>query len=623
MVMISGVGKDPAVRVFELDPLFGRLHRLAYGGNHRDVYRAFRQLTAEQRERLVEDSCVAASVVIGAAQQLDPARGSALERLETRPAGCAPTDGAEAVDAHLDLCLRRHSARLPRPLFSAVEAWAGYLAATGRHMQRVELLKDALLRRVDRYPSVRHTLTVLLAHSHLELGEPERALELLQPYLEGPYRLTERSGLESTLHAAAVAYLGLADVRSFRWAAWSLLRSFATATELKRETVRRLAAFYRGTVNLALARHPDASAFAKLIALLVALEGALRSRWTRPLARPLRLGITGLLYVHNYSKPNRIASLQAGLPALRRAGKAPGDAVLVTRAMGGIGDLLMMTPGFSALKARNPEQKIDLAVPRAFFPLFEGNADVTLRDIEEGEIAPFDYSEWYNLSDCPASRVESRTAPRVVKNRIEIFAEALGISEAQLDRCGRAPRYFVSEQERRYAKDFVVRNGLTGRKLIALQPYAADTYRDYPRFESLAARLAQHNPVLVFHNIAIEGYELANVTKVDRYPLRQSVALLSQCSFVVAADSSFVHFAAALGLPGLALFGPTDGRIRTRDYGCVEALDLRSTMKCIPCWRHEYSPCLLTGGRTSVCMHALPVDDVYRKVKELMARHDV
>ena len=55
--------------------------------------------------------------------------------------------------------------------------------------------------------------------------------------------------------------------------------------------------------------------------------------------------------------------------------------LLVTRAMGGLGDLLMLTPGLHALRLKHPRARIQLALPRRFFPLFQGNGDVELADI--------------------------------------------------------------------------------------------------------------------------------------------------------------------------------------------------------------------------------------------------
>jgi len=44
--------------------------------------------------------------------------------------------------------------------------------------------------------------------------------------------------------------------------------------------------------------------------------------------------------------------------------------ILVTRAMGGIGDLLMLTPALHLLKQKYPAEEIHLAVPRQYSRYF-------------------------------------------------------------------------------------------------------------------------------------------------------------------------------------------------------------------------------------------------------------
>ena len=106
--------------------------------------------------------------------------------------------------------------------------------------------------------------------------------------------------------------------------------------------------------------------------------------------------------------------------------------ILITRAMGGIGDLLMMTPGIHALKKKYPGRELHLAIPKRYFPLFYENEDVKLIDIESEFFKRFENSKWYNFTDCPAARGESRKAPKVKKGRIELFARALGVKGLRL-----------------------------------------------------------------------------------------------------------------------------------------------------------------------------------------------
>ena len=311
----------------------------------------------------------------------------------------------------------------------------------------------------------------------------------------------------------------------------------------------------------------------------------------------LERGLLVALYLGQYTRKGRRA-----LPGpLRPVARADEARLLVTRAMGGLGDLLMLTPGLHALRARHPRGRIDLAVPRRFFPLFQGNDDVDLLDIHS-PLDPLEYDHWFNLTDCPAARTESLTAPRVRRNRIEIFARALGIRGPALWRMDRRPRYFLSEEDLAYRGGFFAAHGLRGESVIGVQIRSDETYRDYPHMPALVQALARDHVVLLFDRRPIAGYDFANTIKVDGLGLRQAAALASGCHALVAPDSSFVHLAAALGLPAVGLFGPTDGAVRTSDYPDVRFVDVRRDLRCVPCWRNEEIPCALTGMRASVCL---------------------
>ena len=171
----------------------------------------------------------------------------------------------------------------------------------------------------------------------------------------------------------------------------------------------------------------------------------------------------------------------------------------------------MMTPGLHALKLKFPGHDIHLAIPRKFAQLFSGNDDIELLDIESAAIDVRSYEKWFNITDCPAARIESRTMPEVTQSRIDIFSRSFGIRGRQLQAMDKRPRYFVTEAERDFQEDFWKRHGLLGKTVIGVQLQAAEPYRDYPHMADLVRTLAQDAVVLLFH---------AEKTAVDSRRLR-------------------------------------------------------------------------------------------------------
>jgi ADP-heptose:LPS heptosyltransferase len=298
----------------------------------------------------------------------------------------------------------------------------------------------------------------------------------------------------------------------------------------------------------------------------------------------------------------------------------PLNAVLVTRAMGGIGDLLTMTPGLRALRRKHPGTEIHFAIPRQFFPVFEGNDDFTCIDIESATLDPNRYRAWFDLTDCPASRVESRQAPNVRIGRIELFARAMGLSAAAVRGEGARPRYLISIAEQLVAEQTAVAMQLRGRPLVGLQWAAAETYRNYPHNSELVRLLARRCNVLILGAPVPSECAIDGVHSVMA-PLRQGFALASLCDVLIGPDSSFLHLAGALAKPMLMLAGPVDGQLRARDYPTVEALmPDRREFPCAPCWRNEAINCYLSGRRESVCLRSIAPAAVAERVFALLPR---
>ena len=276
--------------------------------------------------------------------------------------------------------------------------------------------------------------------------------------------------------------------------------------------------------------------------------------------------------------------------------------VLVTRAMGGIGDIMTMTPGMAAL-ARRMGQPVHFATRRVFHPLLENNPSIKLLDIEQ----PVDgrqYRRWVNLSFCPAAEYEASVWPRVRKGRVQLYARSMGIRRSGLRPVGWLPRCYLSAAQEEVRDKARARFAETGLPAIAVQHYARELYRSYPAMTETIRDLADEAVIVVFHTSAIPLPQHPNVIPMLGRPLGESIATLAACDYYLGVDSAFFHVAVAFGLPCLGLFGPTSGMVRTsgRHYPNVRLMPHAQRFTCAPCWRNEDMPCYVSGGQASTCL---------------------
>jgi hypothetical protein len=512
--------------------------------------------------------------------------------------------------AFLDDLVRRHAAvcardgTLPCQYFLSVLEWGGALFAEDRLTQAEALCERSLEQGAVAFPALYPRLVLLHAAILCARGNVEAADEELQA-------LHARRDLVSDwkVHPEIVLALGRTSlhcgrVLSFKRLLFDSLRSFFPGLDERRAIVDLLCRAYpRGRWLSGDPSPGDKAVLAAHRAFLLA------DRWAGPARRGLAKAFLGTIYVLRYALPRRRRRND-------RVAVGMGREVLVTRAMGGVGDLLMMTPGLRALRERNGEP-VNLAVPRRYFGLFAGNDDVRLLDIH-GELDHSQYAYWHNLTECPAARVESRTAPLVGRNRIELFALSLGIRGRRLRRMDRRPRYSLTDGDHERQRRFFESHGLAGRQVIAVQLRSDEPYRDYPHMDALVRDLARERAVIAFAERRPPGFDGGAAVVVEGCPLREAFAIAAGCAAIVAPDSAFVHLAAALAIPCVAIYGPTDGRVRTAAYPLCRTVDARRALPCVPCWRNDDIPCRLTGMRASVCLGVVDTAAVRALLDELL-----
>jgi ADP-heptose:LPS heptosyltransferase len=131
------------------------------------------------------------------------------------------------------------------------------------------------------------------------------------------------------------------------------------------------------------------------------------------------------------------------------------------------------------------------------------------------------------------------------------------------------PRITPPDAERESARDYLRRQGLRGARPFAVSPVASLALKQWPleRLARLAdAQVAETGePVLAFcgpqqsAGDALRAYMRhgERLVCVGPLPLLRVAALLERCRALVCNDTGLMHMAAALGVPTVAVFGPT------------------------------------------------------------------
>lgn len=118
----------------------------------------------------------------------------------------------------------------------------------------------------------------------------------------------------------------------------------------------------------------------------------------------------------------------------------------------------------------------------------------------------------------------------------------------------------------------------------------------------------------------VNGWILQQVRErvhlVERPNLREALALLRRCRVFVSNDSGLMHLAAAVGVPVVALFGPTNWR-RLHPW-TARYVVVRRELPCMPCFYYSRRPLRCRAGLDYACMREIEVGDVMTAVEQLL-----
>jgi heptosyltransferase-2 len=175
----------------------------------------------------------------------------------------------------------------------------------------------------------------------------------------------------------------------------------------------------------------------------------------------------------------------------------------------------------------------------------------------------------------------------------------------------------ISSKRKENARQLLREEGISRRKLIVgVNPGASfGSAKRWPqeRYAALLDQLAhdQEADIVIFGSAAevriaeaiAKGMRRPPVILSGKTTLSGLIALISCCDLFITNDSGPMHLAAALQIPMLAIFGPTD-EIATGPMS-VKAIVIKKKVECSPCLLRE---CPIDHR----CMTEIAVEEVYR-----------
>lgn len=329
--------------------------------------------------------------------------------------------------------------------------------------------------------------------------------------------------------------------------------------------------------------------------------------------------------------------------------------ILVIR-FSSLGDVVLTTVIFPNVKAKWPHAHVTMVTKRAFAPVFDGNPDVDRvigfdpgRESFGALISGLRKEAFDVVIDLHGNlrswtvRLLTNGAKTVVVDKAGWARRALvwfkrrsatldrSVRERHLDVLKALDVSLVSVDTRLYPRDVRAASAAAGlgagERRIGVAPGARHATKRWPaaHFADAANRLAGESGATVVlvgdKSDEAASREAASALQVPfhdltgRTSLGELVAIVSTFDLLITNDSGILHVGEALGIPTVALFGPT-----VRDFGFApyrpSSRAVEKDLPCRPCSIHGDARCPLGHHR---CMRDLDVDAVVGAAREIAA----
>jgi len=182
----------------------------------------------------------------------------------------------------------------------------------------------------------------------------------------------------------------------------------------------------------------------------------------------------------------------------------------------------------------------------------------------------------------------------------------------------------ITEMAEKFAHDFFLQNNLDGQFVVALNPgggWYTKRWRtkQYAELADLLVREWNARVLILWgpgeQNVVeeIQSRMKSKALVIPPTTLQQLGALLKRCSILVTNDSGPMHIAAAVGIPIVAIFGPTRPELQG-PLGEKKVIVRNERLVCLGC---NFTECPIDNP----CMEELTVQEVFDACTQLVESH--
>lgn len=340
------------------------------------------------------------------------------------------------------------------------------------------------------------------------------------------------------------------------------------------------------------------------------------------------------------------------------APRSPAPPRILAVRFSAIGDLVLTTPLFRAIRTRHPQAHVTVVTRSSFLPLLADNPRINtvigwdpatpFRELV-ADLKARSFSHRLDLhGSLRSARLRRALGGRwggypkrrlaraiLIRTKRNLYRDHRHVAERYFDAArgldvhpdGGPAELFLRREAFAAADHFLAAHGLgQERTLLAVAPGAAHATKRWPERHWLAlmGRLTARADVVILggaaereiaERMAAAGGARA-ASAAGHFDLQGTAALIKRARSLAAGDTGVMHMASAVGTPVVALFGPTVQAFGFTPYRARATILERLDLTCRPCSKMGGPRCPLGHHR---CLEEILPDDVEAALRQLPA----
>lgn len=296
--------------------------------------------------------------------------------------------------------------------------------------------------------------------------------------------------------------------------------------------------------------------------------------------------------------------------------------ILIIRAVGGLGDILMHRMIFEDFKRIMPDAEVHFACPRYYHDALSDHPFIDkLIASEEIDDVRKDYVISYNTTTA-CGRTEMKLSPFSGPHRSDIWASHCGVILQNHNM-----HIQLSEEEKTRGKEILEAHRDRPGPIVLISPVSAMQNKNLLEHQIKGVVKGLHERdccVIGLHNNPISTFLKNDIPQVLDRNLRNWMCVLNQADYVVSVDTAAFHCAGGMGKPLVGIFTFADGRVYGKyfDFELVQRhRDCDPTWTCGPCY--NWGACTKTQSNPKPCLTEITPEMILEAVDKVMAKRPV